>query len=349
MSKIPLSGRGAVSNPSNRFVPLNYEPWEDFDPSEDPAPRTQFFRDDSRTLLAENDSPDIPFTFSLNPYRGCEHGCIYCYARPTHEYLSFSPGLDFETKIMVKENAPALLRKTFLSKKWEPQSISLGSVTDGYQPAERRLLITRRCLEVCTEFRNPVGIVTKSALVARDADLLADLARDQAAAVFVSVTTLDPELARRMEPRAATPIARLRAVKELSDAGVPVGVMFAPVIPGLNDHELTDVLAAAAEAGARGAYFSVVRLPFAVKDMFAEWLEQHYPERKDKVLGRIRDIRSGKLNDSRFGVRFRGEGEWSDTFRQLFRVARERAGLAGGVPPLSAAAFRRPDQQQDLF
>jgi DNA repair photolyase len=346
---MPLSLRGAAGNPANRFVPLNYEPWEDFDPSEDPAPRTQFFRDESRTLLAENDSPDLPFNFSLNPYRGCEHGCIYCYARPTHEYLSFSAGLDFETKIMVKENAPELLRKTFLSKKWEPQGISLSGVTDCYQPAERRLLITRHCLEVCSEFRNPVGIVTKSALVARDIDLLAELALHQAAGVFMSVTTLDHDLARRMEPRAATPTARLRAMRELADAGIPVGVMFAPVIPGLNDHELNDVLSAAKAASAKSAFYTIVRLPFAVKDLFADWLEQNYPERKDKVLGRIWDVHGGQFNDSRFGIRMRGEGEWADTFRQLFRLARERAGLAGSMPPLSAAAFRRPNQQQALF
>ncbi len=344
MSTIPLPLRGSPSNPANRFVPLNYERWEDFDPSEDPAPRTQFFRDDSRALLAENDSPDLPFRFSFNPYRGCEHGCIYCYARPTHEYLSFSPGLDFETKIMVKENAPALMRKTFLSKKWEPQPIAFGAVTDCYQPAERRLLITRRCLEVCAEFRNPVAIVTKSALIVRDVDLLADLARDQAAGVFVSITTLDPNLARRMEPRAATPEARLRVIRELNDAGVPAGVMFAPTIPGLNDHEMADVLEAAAAVGAKAAGYTVIRLPYAVKDMFSDWLGLHYPERKDKVLGRIRDMRGGKLNESRFKVRMRGEGEWADTFRQLFRLARKRAGYADRFEPLSAAAFRRPGQ-----
>lgn len=349
MSTHPLPGRGAASNPPNRFIPLNYEPWEEFDPNEDPAPTTQFFHDESRSLLAENDSPDLPFTYSFNPYRGCEHGCIYCYARPTHEYLSFSPGIDFETKIMVKRRAAELLRQTFLSKKWQPQGIAFGSVTDCYQPAERRFQITRRCLEVCVEFRNPVGVVTKSAMVSRDADLLADLARDQAAGVYLSITTLDAELARRMEPRAATPTARLRALRELTDAGVPVGVMFAPVIPGLNDHELNDVLTAAKQAGARAAYYTVVRLPFAIKDLFSEWLLLHYPERADKVLGRIRDVRGGKLNDPRFGVRMRGEGEWADVFSQHFRLARDRAGISCDMPPLSAAAFRRPGRQQALF
>lgn len=349
MSTNPLPARGASSNPANRFVPLNYEPWEDHDPSEDPSPRTQFFRDESRNVLATNDSPDICFDFSFNPYRGCEHGCIYCYARPTHEFLSFSPGLDFETKIMVKEDAAKLLRKTFSSKKWKPQSVAFGGVTDCYQPAERRFMITRQCLEVCVDFLNPMGVVTKSALVTRDIDLLSELARHQAAGVYISVTTLDPELARRMEPRAATPTARLRAVRELSEAGIPVGVMFSPVIPGLNDHELNDVMREAAAAGAKGCFYTVVRLPYAVKDLFEEWLVTHYPERKDKVLGRIRDTRSGKLNESEWGIRMRGQGPWADTFNKFFKLARERAGLAEGMPRLSAASFRRPGEQQALF
>src|SRR5256885_1289341 len=199
MTKLPLTGRGAATNPPNRFVPLNYEPWEDYDPGEDPAPRTQFFRDDSRTLLAENDSPDIPFTYSLNPYRGCEHGCIYCYARPTHEYLGFSAGLDFETQILVKHDAPELLRRALAAPRWHPQVLAMSGVTDPYQPVERRLLLTRRCLEVLAEFRNPVVIVTKSALVTRDVDVLTTLVRDNAAAVFLSVTTLDGHLARLLE------------------------------------------------------------------------------------------------------------------------------------------------------
>lgn len=345
----PIRGRGAAENPPNRFTPIARVPLPDYDPSEDPAPQTQFFRDATRDILSTNASPDIPFTYSLNPYRGCEHGCAYCYARPTHEYLGFSAGLDFETKIVVKEDAPELLRKLFLSPKWEPQCVDVGGATDAYQPVERRLRLTRRCLEVFAEFRNPVGVVTKSGLIARDADLLGELARHRAAAAFVSVTTLDADLARRMEPRAATPLARLRAVEELRKAGVPVGVMVAPVIPGLTDPEAPAILRAAADAGAVTACYVVLRLPLGVKDLFAAWLERHYPGRGGKVLGRIRDTRGGKLNDSRFGVRMRGEGPWADTFNRLFKVTRKRVGLDGPLPEVSAAAFRRPGRQLTLF
>src|SRR5262245_7407138 len=247
---LPIHGRGSSSNPPNRFIPLYREAIPGWTEEEDPAPRTRFFRDDSRTILATNDSPDIPFTFSVNPYRGCEHGCCYCYARPGHEFLGLSAGLDFESQIFVKEDAPELLRKELASPKWVPQTVSMSGVTDPYQPIERRLQITRRCLEVFTEFRNPVGIVTKSALVARDRDLLGELAKFQAAQVYLSITTLDPELARNMEPRAATPAARLRAIRELTDAGVPVGTLVAPIIPGLNDHEAPEILKAASDAGA---------------------------------------------------------------------------------------------------
>jgi DNA repair photolyase len=347
MSTIPpIRGRGAAGNPPNRFVPLYTVPDPDADPTDGPAPGTLFFRDDSKSVLAGNDSPDIPFRYHFNPYRGCEHGCSYCFARPTHEYLGMSAGLDFETRIMVKENAPALLRKALASPKWEPQPIGMSGVTDAYQPVERRARITRRCVEVFAEFRNPVGVVTKNSLVARDADLFAELAKHQAAAVFVSITTLDPDLARKMEPRASAPAARLRAIRELTEAGVPCGVMFAPVIPGLNDHEAADVLKAAADAGARSAHYVLLRMPYAVKDVFIGWLDQHYPERKEKVLGRVRDARGGKLNDPRFNHRFRGDGPWVDAFRQLFRAAKTKAGIPNDVPPLSAAAFRRPGGKQ---
>ncbi len=339
-------GRGAADNPANRFIPLYREPFPDYDPSEDPAPRTLFFRDDTKGALAENDSPDIPFRFHFNPYRGCEHGCSYCFARPTHEYLSFSAGLDFETRIMVKEDAPRLLRKALASPKWEPQPVGVSGVTDAYQPIERRARITRRCLEVFAEFRNPVAVVTKSALVARDKDVLAELAKHQAAAVFLSITTLDAELARVMEPRAAAPHARLRAIRELTDAGVPCGVMFAPVIPGLNDHEAADVLHAAAEHGAVTAGFVFLRLPFGVKDIFAGWLARYFPERRDKVLGRVRELRGGKLNEPAFGKRFGGEGPWAGAFRALFRAAKRKAGMTDRMPPLSTVAFRRPGGTQ---
>ena len=350
MSTITPKGRGAADNPANRFIPLYREPFPDYDPSQDPAPRTLFFHDTSKSALAENDSPDIPFRYHFNPYRGCEHGCSYCFARPTHEYLSFSAGLDFETRIMVKEDAPRLLRKALISPKWEPQPVGDSGVTDAYQPIERRAKITRRCMEVFAEFRNPVGIVTKSALVARDKDILGELARHQAAAVFLSITTLDADLVRSMEPRAAAPHARLRAIRELTDAGVPCGVMFAPVIPGLNDHEAADVLRAAADHGARTAAFVILRLPFAVKDVFAGWLDQHLPERKAKILGRIRELRDGKLNDSTFGKRMSADGPWAGAFRELFRAAKQKARMIEPLPPLSTAAFRRPGGRQlNLF
>jgi DNA repair photolyase len=341
-----MHGRGAATNPPNRFVPLYREAIPGWTEEGDPAPRTKFFRDTTRTILNTNDSPDIPFTYSVNPYRGCEHGCAYCYARPGHEFLGLSSGLDFESRIFVKEDAPELLRKEFHSSKWEPQTVSMSGVTDPYQPVERRLQLTRRCLEVFAEFRNPVGIVTKSALVSRDRDLLGDLARHQATHVFLSITTLDAELARIMEPRAATPTARLRTIREVTDAGIPVGVLVAPIIPGLTDHEAPAILDAARNAGARCAGYVTLRLPFAVKDLFADWLQQHFPERKERVLGRLRQARGGKLNDSQFGRRMRGEGEWADVFSRMFKLNTRRLGLLGRGMELSAAAFTtgRPRQ-----
>jgi len=345
-TSLPIHGRGAAINPPNRFVPLYREAIPGWTEEEDPAPRTRFFKDTSRTVLNTNDSPDIPFEYSVNPYRGCEHGCSYCYARPTHEWLGLSPGLDFESQIFVKEDAPDLLRKELASPKWVPRAVSMSGVTDPYQPVERRLRLTRRCLEVFAEFRNPVGIVTKSALVCRDRDLLSELARYQAAHVFLSITTLDPELARLMEPRAATPAARLRALRELTDAGVPVGVLVAPVIPGLTDHEAPAILNAAHEAGARMAGYVTLRLPFEVKGLFADWLERHFPERKERVLGRVRDVRGGKLNDSTFGRRMRGDGEWADVFSRLFKLHRGRLGMDGRGMELSTSHFTngRPRQ-----
>jgi DNA repair photolyase len=345
-----IRGRGAADNPPNRFQSLIRIPLPDADAEDAVAPHTQFFRDSSKSILAKNDSPDIPFDVSLNPYRGCEHGCAYCFARPTHEYLGWSAGLDFETRIMVKEDAPELLHQQFLAKSWRPQPIGFGTVTDVYQPVERRLRITRRCLEVFLRFRNPVGIVTKSALISRDADLLAELAQFGAAAAFVSVTTLDAELARKLEPRAAAPAARLRTVEELRRAGVPVAVMVAPVIPGLTDHEAPAILRAVADAGALTANYVVLRLPHGVKDVFADWLARHYPAGGgEKVLGRIRDIRGGRLNDPRFGTRMRGEGEWAEAFSRLFKITRRKVGMTDSMPRLSAAHFRRPGQQLTLF
>lgn len=343
-------GRGAAENPPNRFERLA---WEDdaeaYDP-EAPGPQTRFFKDSSKSLIVANDSPDIPFVASLNVYRGCEHGCVYCYARPYHEYLGFSAGLDFETKIMVKENAPALLRRELASPQWEPKVLAMSGVTDCYQPVEKKLRLTRACLEVLAEFRNPVGIVTKNHLVTRDLDLLADLARDRAAAVFVSVTTLDAELARKLEPRASSPRHRLEAIEALAKAGVPVGVMTAPIIPALNDSEIPAILNAAARAGARFAGYAMLRLPFGLKGLFENWLEEHFPDRKAKVLHRLESLRGGRLNDPRFGRRMTGEGAFAEQVAALFAMGKKKAGLKDRGPELSVAAFRRPAAPQlNLF
>jgi DNA repair photolyase len=339
-TSVRLPGRGTGENPENRYEQLYLE--RDPETGEATAAPTVFYRDASRSALAENESPDVGFRFSLNPYRGCEHGCIYCYARPSHEYLSFSAGLDFEQRIMVKEDAPQLLRQTFLSPRWQPQTVALSGNTDCYQPVERRLHLTRRCLEVFREFMNPVSIVTKSALVTRDIDLLTELAGHGAAHVLVSLTSLDGELARRMEPRAAVPDKRLEVIRALNAAGVPVGVMVAPVIPGLNDEEIPRILRAAATVGARSASWVLLRLPPPVDALFANWLEEHFPARRDRVLGRIRDCRGGRLNDARFGHRMRGGGAYAEQIRALFRTAARRHGLDQPLPALNASAFRRP-------
>jgi len=349
----PSSGhRGAGFDPPNRFAAIHREAdpdLTDLDLAEEPLPRTQFLDDQTQRALTRNDSPDIGFTWSLNPYRGCEHGCIYCYARPTHEYLGFSAGLDFESKIVVKHRAPELLRKELASPKWKPDVIALSGVTDGYQPIERKLRLTRRCLEILAEFRNPVGIVTKNALVARDVDILAELARHQAVVVMISLTTLDPDLRTLLEPRTSPPSARLAAMRTLAEAGVPVGVMVAPVIPSVNDHEIPQLLAAAAAAGARHAGKVILRLPLAVAPLFEEWLGRHFPDRKEKVLNQIRELRSGQLNDARFGSRMRGEGPRAEQLSQLFAVSCRRAGLAFSGPELSTAHFRRREPDQGEF
>jgi DNA repair photolyase len=341
-----LRGRGAGGNPPNRFQQIRLERDEDWNPEEDPSPRTQFLRDASQSIISYNESPDIPFNAGINPYRGCEHGCSYCYARPTHEYLGFSAGLDFESKIMVKENAPELLRRELSSPKWKPQMLAMSGVTDCYQPVERRLQLTRRCLAVLAEFRNPVSIITKNYLVTRDLDLLCELAKHQAVLVHLSINSLDSDLARKLEPRAASPSLRLAAVQALSKAGVPVGVLVAPVIPAVNDYEIPSVLAAAKAAGACSAGTEILRLPLTVAPIFVQWLERTLPEKKDKVLGRIRAIRGGKLNDPRFGSRMRGEGIFADQISQMFHVARRKVGLPEDWPELSTAAFRRPEGAQ---
>ena len=343
-------GRGTPENPPNRFERLAYLPVIESPDDEERAVKTQYLKDASRSLLTTNDSPDVGFDASINPYRGCEHGCIYCYARPYHEYLGFSAGLDFETKILVKEDAPELLRAELASQKWQPKVVAISGVTDAYQPIERKLQLTRRCLEVLAEFRNPVIIVTKNQLVTRDIDVLKELASFDAAAVCVSVTTLDAELARVMEPRTSTPANRLEAIQALSEAGVPVRVLAAPIIPGLTDHELPSIIQAGARAGARHAGYVVLRLPHGVGELFENWLEEHFPDRKKKVLNRIREMRGGKLNDPNFGSRMRGEGVFAEQIKAMFTLACRRTGIESGSRELSTAAFKRPARpQMSLF
>jgi DNA repair photolyase len=338
-------GRGAASNPANRFEKMSYQVSE-WDEPEDPAPQTVFLKDETRSIINYNDSPDVGFSASINPYRGCEHGCIYCFARPNHEYLGFSAGLDFETKILVKEDAPELLRRELSSRKWEPQVIAISGVTDAYQPVERRLKLTRRCLQVLAEFRNPVVIITKNELVTRDIDVLRELAGFNGVLVFVSVTSLDGELARELEPRAPQPARRLAAIEALSKAGIPTGALVAPVIPGLTDHEMPAIIAAVAKAGAVAAGYVPLRLPYGVAPLFEEWLTLHRPLQKEKILNRVRSIRGGRLNDPNFGSRMHGSGAYAEQMAELFEVSCRRAGLNSSRPRLSAEAFRRPGPAQ---
>ncbi|MEW6509442.1 MAG: PA0069 family radical SAM protein [Bacteroidota bacterium] len=342
MRSVRNKGRGAALNTPNRFERLHRIPLETEPDTDDLRPvKTAFYKDTSRSILAKNDSPDLDFTFSLNPYRGCEHGCIYCYARPSHEYLGFSAGVDFESKIMVKLDAPELLAREFRKRGWEPQVVALSGNTDCYQPAEQKLRITRRCLEVFLEYRNPVGIVTKNALILRDIDILGELAKYNLVHVMISVTSLRHELIRVMEPRTPPPARRLQTIETLARNGIPVGVNAAPIIPGLTDEELPAILREAAAHGAKTAGYILVRLPGAVEPLFLDWLQREFPERAPKVLSRIRDTRSGALSDARFGSRMRGEGEIADTVRSLFRLHVDRYGLGKRWSGLSSAHFRR--------
>ena len=355
MSDTPTPrGRGSGTTPPNRFQPT-YATADhtDADPSADPQadppadPATRFLPDHAASILSRNDSPDIPFDYSLNPYRGCEHGCAYCYARPTHEYLGFNAGIEFETRIMVKHDAPRLLENTLGSPRWNPAPVMMSGVTDCYQPVERKEQLSRHCLTVLARYRNPVGIVTKNALVARDLDLLRDMAAWRGCSVSLTMTTLDPDLSRRMEPRAASPRQRLETIGKLADAGVRTGVMVAPVIPGLNDAEIPDILEAAARAGAGHAGRVLLRLPRTVEPVFLDWLERAVPSKKERILARLRELRGGELNDPRFGSRFRGSGIWADTYRQMFELGMRRAGLDRESHfALNTGAFRRPGGTQ---
>lgn len=351
-------GRGSWIHPSNRFVRIEVE--DDFEHlehdqelrNEPRAVRTEYFTDDSKTILSENDSPDIPFRYSINLYRGCAHGCSYCYARPTHEYLGLSAGLDFETKVFVKHRAPMLLRDHLASNAWTPEPIMLSGVTDCYQPAERKFQLTRRCLEVALEARQPICIITKNALVTRDIDLLERMASHRLVRVTLSITSLDQGLTRVMEPRTSSPAARLRTISELVGAGIPTSVMVAPVIPGLNDSEIPAVLNAAGESGALSASYILLRLPLTVRPVFLEWLGRTQPEKKGRIESRIRTTRDGQLNDSQFRSRMRGTGEFAEQIEQTFQVFARRFGLDQKLPPLDVSQFRRPQPssgQRSLF
>jgi DNA repair photolyase len=353
-SREPIRGRGASWSPANRFEMLHVDQGDpdvvdvDLQAEERPRRGTQYFRDGTKSIITRNNSPDVGFETSLNPYRGCEHGCIYCYARPTHEYLGFSAGLDFESKIMVKTNAPELLRDELESPGWKPQTLVISGVTDPYQPIERKLCITRGCLEVLAKFRNPVAIITKNRLVARDVDLLTDLAAHNAAAVNISVTSLDSNLQRVLEPRTSPPQARLDAIRQLRAAGIPTGVMVAPIIPGLTDHEVPKILDACARAGAQFAAYTIVRLPWAVAPLFEHWLEEHFPDRKEKVLGRIRDLRGDRLNNSQWHTRMTGQGIFAEQISSMFAAFCRRNQMCAR-PKLSCASFRRLTTQLGLF
>ena len=309
-------------------------------------PRTEVRVEVARSIISRNDSPDVGFSQSVNPYRGCEHGCSYCFARPTHAYLNLSPGLDFETKIFAKINAPDLLRREFSRRGYRPSPIALGINTDAYQPAERRLRLTRHLIEVMLEFRHPFTLITKNALVERDLDLLQPLAEQRLVQVHFSVTTLDPHLAARLEPRAAAPHARLRAMQRLHAAGVPVGVMFAPAIPWVNDHELEAVLEAARGAGAASAGYVLLRLPHEVAPLFGDWLQAHVPDRAARVMAAIRQMRGGRDYVAEFGTRMRGQGRYADLLAQRFALARRRLGYHGvRPPPLDCGRFAVPPEQ----
>ena len=341
----PLRGRGAVSNPAGRFEALREEAFDDGWDARDPPPErvpTEIIIDRTKSIIARNDSPDIPFDRSINPYRGCEHGCIYCFARPSHAYLGFSPGLDFETKIVAKPEAADLLRRELRKRSYDVGPLALGSNTDPYQPVERDLKITRELLEVLREARHPTGIVTKSALILRDLDIIAPMAEEGLAQVMVSVTTLRRDLARAMEPRAAAPARRLSTIAALREAGIPVGVLASPMIPALNDSELEAILEAAANAGAGSAGFILVRLPHELKELFSEWLETHVPTRAAHVESLIRDTRGGQLYEARFGERMRGQGPYAELLADRFRVASRRYGLDRKHPPFRLDLFRPP-------
>ncbi len=345
----PPRGRAALSNPDPRYAAQQREAFDDgwADAAAPARPASQWQPDASRTVITRNDSPDIPFDRSINPYRGCEHGCIYCYARPSHAWLDFSPGLDFETRLVYKPDAAERLRAELSRPGYTVAPIALGSNTDAWQPGERRLRITRTLLEVLSEFEHPLTVITKSALIERDIDLLADLARRNLVQVGISLTTLDRELARRMEPRAAAPQRRLECIRRIAAADIPVTVMTAPVIPFLNDAELESLLESARDAGAMDARYTLLRLPLEVAELFREWLITHYPDKAERILNRLRDCHGGQDHDARFGQRMTGTGPYAELIRKRFERTRARLGFSA-PPPLDGSRFRVPGRPQQL-
>jgi DNA repair photolyase len=362
-------GRGAVSNLQGRFEVNAREAYDDgWEREEEEASpwKTQVTDEYCKSILSRNASPDLPFSVSLNPYRGCEHGCIYCFARPTHSYLGLSPGMDFESKIFAKVNAPEMLRRELAKAGYEPESIALGVNTDAYQPCERERKLTRRVLEVLQECQHPVGLITKSSLIERDIDILSAMAAKRQAGVAITLTTLDPAISRTLEPRAAAPARRLRTIRTLTDAGIPVAVSVAPIIPFVTEPDIERLLEAVKEAGAVTAHYTVLRLPWEVAPLFQQWLQAHFPERAQRVMNRVREMRGGKDYDSTFGSRMKGEGVWAELIRQRFKIATERLGLSGKgsrfhsmdasqftrplvVPPMGARAKPADAGQLDLF
>jgi DNA repair photolyase len=347
-----LKGRGSQFNPKNKFLKDErvIEHIEGIDEEITSDVSTQYLEDFPKKIVNEITSPDLGMMYSLNPYQGCEHGCIYCYARNAHEYWGFSAGLDFERKIIVKKNAPELLKKLFESKKWEPHPISISGNTDCYQPAERKFRITRQLLEIALEYRNPVGMITKNALILRDKDILQEMAKLRLIKVFVSITSLNPYLRRVMEPRTVTAQQRLKVIETLTSVGVPMGVMTAPIIPGLNDHEIPNLIEAAAQHGALGAGYTIVRLNGAVGSIFTDWIHKNFPDRAERVLHLIESCHGGKLNDSRWGTRTRGEGNIADIINQMFKLAVRKHFIDRKFPEYDMSLFqRRYPQQQLLF
>lgn len=346
-----IKGRGSQINLPNRFEKVYTEPSEDYEEHFECDGKnkieTVFFKDNSKSVLVKNESPDIGAGYSINPYRGCEHGCVYCYARPTHEYLGFSSGLDFETKIMVKHDAHTLLEKEFTKKNWIPQTVLFSGNTDCYQPVERKLEITRKCLGVFLKFRNPVVIITKNALVQRDIDILKELSEQDLVRVVISITTLKKELQRKMEPRTSSPSMRLQTIDFLSSNGITAAVNVAPVIPGLTDEEIPEILRSASENGAKYAGRVMLRLPHSVKELFSSWIRREFPGRADKILNRIKELHGGKLYDSNFGTRLTGEGVWADTIKKIFESNCRKYGLNKNKTPLPVNLFRVPDSLTD--